>query len=288
MIPMMNIIAWSNVVPWAEQRQVEQDLIISRAIIELFSEPFLREQLRFRGGTALNKLHFPAPIRYSEDIDLVRTATGPIKPIVDRIRERLEPWLGPAGFDRSTIAPKLKFRVPAEDPAAAALIRLKLEINTSETEAYDAPQTLPFRVDNPWFAGEASVPTFSRPEMLATKLRALLQRDKGRDLFDISHALDVFDDLDKNRVIECFRQYLQKAQTPISRAQSEQRMFAKLNSTGFLTDLRPLLAVEHAAQLTDDSIRQAFAKVFSKLIVLIPGESWARTDEMAKRYGISI
>ena len=26
MIPMMNIIAWSNVVPWAEQRQVEQDL----------------------------------------------------------------------------------------------------------------------------------------------------------------------------------------------------------------------------------------------------------------------
>lgn len=288
MIPMMNIVAWGNVVPWAEQRQVEQDLIISRAIIDLFSEPFLREQLRFRGGTALNKLHFPAPIRYSEDIDLVRTATGPIKPIIDRIRERLEPWLGPASFDRSTIAPKLKFRVPAEDPAAAALIRLKLEINTSETEAFDTPQTLPFRVDNPWFAGEASVPTFSRAEMLATKLRALLQRDKGRDLFDLSHALDVFDDLDKNRVIECFRQYLGKAQTPISRAQSEQRMFAKLNSPGFLTDLRPLLAAEHAAQLTDDSIRQAFAKVFSRLITLIPGASWARTDEMAKRYGISI
>ena len=114
MIPMMNIIAWGNVVPWAEQRQVEQDLIISRAIIDLFSEPFLREQLRFRGGTALNKLHFPAPIRYSEDIDLVRTETGPIKPIIDRVRERLEPWLGPASFDRSTIAPKLKFRVPAE------------------------------------------------------------------------------------------------------------------------------------------------------------------------------
>jgi hypothetical protein len=78
MIPMMNIIAWSNVVPWAEQRQVEQDLIISRAIVNLFADPFLREQLRFRGGTALNKLHFPAPIRYSEDIDLVRTTSGPI------------------------------------------------------------------------------------------------------------------------------------------------------------------------------------------------------------------
>jgi len=62
MIPMMNIVAWGNVVPWAELRQVEQDLIISRAIIDLFSDPLLREQLRFRGGTALNKLHFPAPI----------------------------------------------------------------------------------------------------------------------------------------------------------------------------------------------------------------------------------
>jgi predicted nucleotidyltransferase component of viral defense system len=76
MIPQMNIIAWGNVAPWAEQRQIAQDLIISRAIIELFSDHFLREQLRFRGGTALNKLHFPAPLRYSEDIDLVRTPSS--------------------------------------------------------------------------------------------------------------------------------------------------------------------------------------------------------------------
>jgi hypothetical protein len=42
MIPMMNIVAWGNVVPWAEQRQVEQDLIISRAIIDLFTDSFRR------------------------------------------------------------------------------------------------------------------------------------------------------------------------------------------------------------------------------------------------------
>lgn len=94
MIPMMNIVAWGNAVPWAEPRQVEQDLIISRALVDIFSDGFLSEQLRFRGGTALNKLHFPEPIRYSEDIDLVRTTEGPIGPVIDRIRERLEPWLG--------------------------------------------------------------------------------------------------------------------------------------------------------------------------------------------------
>jgi hypothetical protein len=63
MIPMMNIVAWSNVVPWAELRQVEQDLTISRAIIELFPNSFLASRLRFRGGTVLKRLHFPVPMR---------------------------------------------------------------------------------------------------------------------------------------------------------------------------------------------------------------------------------
>ncbi len=58
MIPAMNIIAWGNIAPWAEQRQVEQDLMISRAIVELFTDDFLKEEMRFRGGTALNKLIF--------------------------------------------------------------------------------------------------------------------------------------------------------------------------------------------------------------------------------------
>ena len=82
MIPAMNIVAWSKNAPWAEQRQIEQDLIISRALVELFNDPFLAEQLRFRGGTALNKLHFPKPLRYSEDIDLVKTAEGPLKNLI--------------------------------------------------------------------------------------------------------------------------------------------------------------------------------------------------------------
>nr|WP_281410353.1 nucleotidyl transferase AbiEii/AbiGii toxin family protein [Rhizobium laguerreae] len=63
--------------------QIEQDLIISRAVVAIFTDPFLREALRFRGGTALNKLHFPAPLRYSEDINLVRTEAGPIGPVLD-------------------------------------------------------------------------------------------------------------------------------------------------------------------------------------------------------------
>ncbi len=80
MIPAQNIVAWGNVVPWADPRQIEQDLIICRALIDIFTDESLRDALRFRGGTALNKLHFPAPLRYSEDIDLVRSHRADIGP----------------------------------------------------------------------------------------------------------------------------------------------------------------------------------------------------------------
>lgn len=177
MIPAMNIIAWSEHAPWAEQRQVEQGLIISRAVVELFSDPFLAQELRFRGGTALNKLHFPKPLRYSEDIDLVRTTAGPIRPILDRVHDILDPWMGQPKFDQSPIAPKLRYIIEAE--ASPAPIRLKIEVNTREREAYDPVQSLPFTVENPWFSGATEIPTFSNEELLATKLRALLQRNRG-------------------------------------------------------------------------------------------------------------
>jgi predicted nucleotidyltransferase component of viral defense system len=287
MIPMMNIVAWSRVVPWVEMRQVEQDLIISRAIVDLFSDPFLHEQLRFRGGTALHKLHFPVPMRFSEDLDLVRTTSGPVGPIVARIREVLEPWLGHATFDQSPVAPKLRFKALAEDIGSSAEIRVKVEINTREIDAYDPPAELEFLVDNPWFSGRASVATFSREEMLATKLRALLQRNKGRDLYDLAHALKVFEDLGTRRIVECLALYLEKTGLRISRAEAEERMFAKLRKPGLLTDLRPLLSSAQGNGLTEQTAKEIFASVFFELIVLLPGDTWAKTEEMKKRFGFT-
>ncbi|MCD8503851.1 MAG: nucleotidyl transferase AbiEii/AbiGii toxin family protein [Burkholderiaceae bacterium] len=285
MIPSQNLVAWGSVVAWADPMQIEQDLIISRALIEIFSDRTLREALRFRGGTALNKLHFPVPLRYSEDIDLVRTGAGPIGPILDQLREVLEPWLGRAQFDQSPVAPKFRFRIEAEQDDAP--IRLKIEINTREIEAYDGRFELPLRVENPWFSGEAFVPTFSPEEMLATKLRALLQRDKGRDLFDLSHALTVFDGLDIGRVLEMFARYLSLADQVITRAEAQQRMFAKLAKPRFLLDMRPLLSADQAQALDEKATAQAFRQVFTELIDRLPGDPWAKADEMKDKFGIS-
>lgn len=59
--------------PWPDTRQIEQDLIICRALCDLFNAPALKDKIAFRGGTAINKLLFKQPLRYSEDIDLVQT-----------------------------------------------------------------------------------------------------------------------------------------------------------------------------------------------------------------------
>ena len=95
------------------------------AHVEIFNHDLLRTNLRFRGGTALNKIIFPEPLRYSEDIDLVRTSAGPKRPIFDALRDVLEPWLGIGKFVRSRVAPKLRFRVPTEDNPDVQ-IRLKV------------------------------------------------------------------------------------------------------------------------------------------------------------------
>lgn len=183
MIPRASITAWRKVAPWPDNTHVEQDLVLSRALVELFRRPAFAEGAVFRGGTALHKLFFDPPGRYSEDIDLVQRTAGPIGPLVDEIRAALDPWLGTpkwkAGQGRFT----LYYRFDTTFTPVVQM-RVKIEINTREHFAVHGYATQGVEVANPWFSGHADVETFSLPELLGTKLRALYQRKKGRDLFD--------------------------------------------------------------------------------------------------------
>lgn len=66
MIPQAHITAWRATAPWGDDAQVEQDLVLSRAVVEVFAEPTLAGALALRGGTALNKLFIQPPSRYSK------------------------------------------------------------------------------------------------------------------------------------------------------------------------------------------------------------------------------
>lgn len=282
MIPAQNIVAWSSVAPWAEPRQVEQDLIIARALVQLFSDSVLRDELRFRGGTALNKLHFPKPLRYSEDIDLTRAKDGASRPIWDRVHDLLDPWLGDPEYFRSQVAPALRYTVQAED--GSGIIRLKIEINEAEIAPFDQTQTVPFSVANPWFSGSADIATFSTEEVLATKLRALLQRNKGRDLVDLAHAVEIFPKLNAQKIVDMFLKYMKDK--PVPRWEAEKRMFEKLERRGFLADVHPLLTAEERERFDEAAGRRAFVRVFDGLIGKIPGKEWATTPALLRKHGL--
>ena len=131
------------------------------------------------------------------------------------------------------------------------------------------------------------IPTFFLEEMLATKLRALLQRDKGRDLYDLAHALGIFQALEVEPTIDIFGHYLDLAGQAITHAQAQERMFAKLANPHFLPDMRPLLPLTKAEALTKESIAEAFPHVFTVLVDKLPGEPWAKTSDMEERFGVT-
>ncbi|MGK0427095.1 MAG: putative nucleotidyltransferase component of viral defense system [Ulvibacter sp.] len=130
MIPKPYIAKWKDHAPWSSFEQIEQDLIISRALVEIFSDEFLNENLVFRGGTALHKLYLnPAP-RYSEDIDLVQIKPGPIKPIMERIGEVITFFEEPRKTQVKGHGARANYRFTSE--YGAIRLRLKLEINCKE------------------------------------------------------------------------------------------------------------------------------------------------------------
>ena len=83
---------------------------------------------------------------------------------------------------------------------------------------------------------------------------------------------DVFENLDIARLVEMFRRYLDLSGQTISRAQAQERMFAKLANPRFLLDLRPLLPAAQAEALTEEATADSFRRVFTMLIDRLPGE----------------
>ena len=204
MIPKPNIAKWQIQAPWKEFAQVEQDLIISRLLVEIFSDDFLWENLAFRGGTALHKLYLkPAP-RYSEDIDLVQIKAGPIKPILQQLGKVIKFFEEDRKTEVRGHGAKALYRFSSEYEEIR--MRLKIEINCKEHFNVLDWVEFPFEVINDWYTGGTKIRTYSINELLGTKMRALYQRSKGRDLFDLDFAR-LHTTLDLDKIVHCFKEY---------------------------------------------------------------------------------
>jgi predicted nucleotidyltransferase component of viral defense system len=119
-------------------------------------------------------------------------------------------------------------------------MRVKIEVNTREHFSEMGFVTMPFAVENPWFTGTAAVTTYPLDELLGTKLRALYQRKKGRDVFDLWHALER-GGVDANTVVRCFRAYLDHSGLSVSQGELMANLDAKAHDEDFRSDIEPLL-----------------------------------------------
>ncbi|MEZ5551548.1 MAG: nucleotidyl transferase AbiEii/AbiGii toxin family protein [Pseudomonadales bacterium] len=240
MIPRDYITEWRTEAPWVEDAQVEQDLVISRALVDIFSDPLLQSSLAFRGGTALYKLYLTPAARYSEDIDLVQVEAEAAGPVLDKLHELLDPWLGAPRYKQGHGMVTLNYRFDSEDTPPARL-RLKVEINTREHFAVNGFQELPFTVTSRWFNGSCNINTYVLNELLGTKLRALYQRRKGRDLFDLGIALE-HDDVDPDKIVETFHAYMKHEGHEVRRKDFQENLEKKMGNKNFRADIGPLLA----------------------------------------------
>lgn len=238
MIPQAFITSWRATAPWPDDYQVEQDLVLSRVLVDIFNSD-AGTKLALRGGTALNKLIVEEPVRYSEDIDLVQLTPEPIGELFDKIRSRLDNYLGTPKRNLSRINATLRYKFYSETEPVITL-KLKIEINTREHIPFSNLEKCGFSVKSLWYTGECIVNTYCIEELLATKARALFQRKKGRDLFDLwyilsNHSVNLSD------LVLLFRQYVQAEGRCPDYEEFESNVRLKVAEDTFHNDVKNLI-----------------------------------------------
>ena len=257
MIPLTqrDILAHQQQVPWPNQRQVEQDLLLCRAMKALFDDAFLKTQIAMRGGTLLHKVHLAPASRYSEDIDLMVIGDRPeehVRKAINRVllgvlgRHTSSAWEWVRLAVRNAVKPskvlRVIYRVPSVADPRGMPLEIVIEANATERMPFRPVSSLPFSY---LFRDEIVATTvngFEIHEMLGTKMRALFQRRRGRDLFDLYWALTKAETpVNPAEIIESFLYYLQQEGTVATRDEFIGLLRSHLDDRGFLTDMNALL-----------------------------------------------
>ncbi len=241
---------------------VEQDYLLSQAVAAIFEDKFLREQVAMRGGTVLHKGHLSPASRYSEDIDLVLVGDRPAAHIKKALTRVLKPLLStPSESIYTTVhlavrnliqTSKIIRNTYTYDPTSteAAFSQLKVEVNINEKKSLFP--IVPINIFVPVSNGaprELQVASYDLDEMLGTKLRALLQREHGRDLFDLWWAWRTSETpnsgitVDPRRVGAAFRFYMAQERRSFNSAEVRKELDRRMSSKKFLVDMNGYLPI---------------------------------------------
>jgi predicted nucleotidyltransferase component of viral defense system len=273
-----DVLAHQALVPWPSQSQVEQDLLLCRAIVAIFNDRFLHSQVAMRGGTLLHKVHLAPPSRYSEDIDLVVFGDRPEDHIHRAIRRVLIDVLGKPKTSvwdairlaiRNSVKPSRVLRMTYSVPSVSepgTMLDIVVEANVTERTPHRPIVEIPFEFSFRDEPARALVNGYDIHEMLGTKMRALFQRRRGRDLFDLCWALNLAKPpVDPAAIIESFQHYLRQEGGTAGRAEFIGILESHLADRGFCSDLDHLLRVGVAYDP-----QKAGSQVKTRLLSLLP------------------
>ncbi len=259
MIQQTHLTAWQAHAPWPKRSQIEQDLRLSRGVAAIFADPFLGEHLAMRGGTVLHKAHLAPAVRYSEDIDLVLVKAVDTETLDRHLRRVLTPLLGQPADSliadawlaiRNVLRPSRILRT-AYRFVPLGLRReetIKVEVNLNESASlYPLVSVEVDMLDHDGDHMRAPVRSYDINEMLGTKTRALMQREQGRDLFDLFHAWQLSEAgatpyrVDGAKAMEAFTWYLEKEGTSLGRDEANTLLNDRLRKAFFRRDMDTLL-----------------------------------------------
>lgn len=254
-----HLTAWQSHAPWPKRSQIEQDLRLSRGVAAIFADPVLSEYLAMRGGTVLHKGHLAPAARYSEDIDLVLVKEMKTDMLDQSLRRVLTPVLGQP--DDSLIADAwLAIRNVLKPSRILRTVykfvplglrkeeTIKVEVNLNESAALYPLVNVDIDVlDDDGEMLRAAARSYDINEMLGTKTRALMQREQGRDLYDLFHAWQISAagatpyTVDGQQAMEAFAWYLEKEGTHMGADEANALLDARVRKESFQRDMDTLL-----------------------------------------------
>lgn len=236
MIPEPVLTQWRQRAPWAEDHQVAQDLLLSLLAIRVAQHPRLSSALAWRGGTALHKLHLETARRYSEDLDYVLVSQVSHATVADTLKAVVRE----AGLesDRDAVS-QSRVRVWADTdvPVAGGNVRIKFEVNCADADSCMELVRVPHEVRTRVWNEEADILTYQPSELIGSKFRALAQRRKGRDLWDLWLARRELS-IDDQTLAQAADHYL--AHEDITPTELRQRIAAHRRDPDFGQDVEPL------------------------------------------------
>ncbi len=283
MIQQSHLTAWQDHAPWGKRSKIEQDLRLSRGIAAIFSDAVLAEHVAMRGGTVLHKGHLAPAARYSEDIDLVLIKPMDKDALDQRLRAALTPVLGPPS-DSIIADTWLAVRNVRKSSKILRIVfsyvpvglrypmKVKVEVNLNENKSiFPLVEVDVNLLDDEGELAKCRARSYEINEMLGTKLRALLQRTQGRDLFDLYHAADFGAKatpvcaVDGAQAIDAFNWYLANEGTSMDREEAEKRLHERLRDPGFRNDMDALLRPDFGPYTVDVAAELVREKYFVHL-----------------------